>query len=82
MADSSRDQDLRELYEARESANSTEDRERFSELMYKISNEDEETGEARQELVMATRNKDARHIRRVSEDLKIKQFKEGKKRNE
>lgn len=71
MDDKTRQHDLEELGQARDSSNSTEDREKYDKMMYDIkSMDDEEIIEQRQDLAQAMRSKDGTQARKISDKIK------------
>lgn len=83
MSDRTREQDLKELYEARQEASNQQERDRIDEIRYNImrQQEDEELVGEREELVQSVRNQDAKNVRRVSERIKVITYKKGIDRN-
>ena len=80
--DYTRDGDLEELYNARESAGSTEEAEKIDKIMHDIKEQDdEELNDERKELVGAVRTKDGRTAKRLSERIKIMSHKKGMEHN-
>lgn len=81
--DYTRESDLQELWNMRNNAQSTAEKEGIEKTMYDIkeNQNDEEINENRRELVGAVRIKDAKHVRKVSERIKQIAHKKGIERN-
>ena len=81
--DTTRYEDLKELYHAREEARSTGERENIEKTMYDIKEkqDDEDINNAREDLVKSVRGGDAKSTRKISEYIKVVSHKKGIEHN-